>query len=165
MSAKIGLGVMFITALVALAGIAVFSIGWTELNESIASSGWPTTDGVVELAEIQRSDRRDSEGRYRYSPQVKYRYQVNGTTFKNDRIGPLEMAFTSEADTRRVIAGYPSGKTVQVYYSSSDPSRALLEPGLSLGSLIIPGLGGCFTLLGAGGFLGALRMLFAKRAG
>ncbi|MCK6623766.1 MAG: hypothetical protein L6R45_01170 [Anaerolineae bacterium] len=49
MSVKVGLVMMLITAFVALAGAATFYVGWTELNESIASTGWPATERYLNL--------------------------------------------------------------------------------------------------------------------
>lgn len=162
MSRKPELIALLVTGVVAIAGAVILFIGWTELSESIASSSWPTTEGVIETVNVERSTRKDSEGRYKYTPQVNYSYQVNGVTFQSHRIGPPVFTTDSDSDARRVIAPYSGKRNVTVYYSPSDPSRALLEPGLAWGSVFIPGLGGCFAVLGGLGFLGFLRGLFQR---
>jgi hypothetical protein len=43
--------------------------------------------------------------------------------------------FASHRGARRAAARYPEGRAVQVWYEPRDPSRAVLEPGVTAGSV------------------------------
>jgi hypothetical protein len=53
-----------------------------------------------------------------------------------------------------IVARYPVGQMVTVYYTPDDPAKAVLEPGLSLKAFFTLSLG--LVFLGVGGGLGYL---------
>jgi hypothetical protein len=83
------------------------------------ASKWPSTMGSVILSTIQR--RRNSEGRSTSYPIVHYTYQ-------GDKIMPGPDVGGSGA--HKVVARYPIGAQVMVYYNPGKPSEALLERGM-----------------------------------
>lgn len=91
-------------------------IGWNEPRETV----WPNTRGTVLSATVQMS--HTSRARHE-SPLVLYAYQVDGRMFQGHRVranGPC-------ANASEVIARYPAGASVVVYYDPADPANSALE--------------------------------------
>jgi hypothetical protein len=93
---------------------------WKNVKLARASVGWPSVPGKVTVATtINRLWRRQ--------PRVTYTYQVNGRdhTGLNIVIGNV----VADKETDDMLAKYPVGADVTVYYSPIDPSVSVLEPG------------------------------------
>jgi hypothetical protein len=87
------------------------------------ASTWPSTMGTVTLSTIQR--RRNSKGGSTSYPIVHYAYQVMGQPYQRDKVMPGPDVGGSGA--HKVVARYPIGAQVMVYYNPDKPSEALLE--------------------------------------
>jgi len=89
------------------------------------ASAWPSTMGTVTLSTIEV--RRSSEGSSSY-PVVHYAYQVMGQPYQGHKVMPgPEVGGTG---AHKVVARYPIGAQVMVYYNPQNPSEALLERGM-----------------------------------
>ena len=87
-----------------------------------AVSQWPSTMGVVQMSTI---DRRSSDDGYTDYPVVQYGYQVNGQSYQSMKLAPgPEVGGTG---ARKVVAKYPAGAQVMVFYNPQNPSDAVLE--------------------------------------
>jgi hypothetical protein len=86
------------------------------------ASSWPSTMGTVTLSQIEV--RRSSEGSSNY-PIVHYAYQVMGQPYQGHKVMPGPDVGGSGA--HKVVARYPVGAQVMVYYNPASPSDALLE--------------------------------------
>lgn len=88
-----------------------------------AVSAWPTTMGTVIASRID--ERYSSEsGRVDY-PSVQYSYQVGGQSYQGTKIAPgMEVGGTGAG---KVVARYPAGAQVMVFYNPQNPSEAVLE--------------------------------------
>jgi hypothetical protein len=85
-------------------------------------SKWPSTMGSVVMSRIDR--RSSSDGTTDY-PVVHYSYQVNGQPYQGSKIAPgMEVGGTGAG---KVVARYPSGAQVMVFYNPQNPSEAVLE--------------------------------------
>ena len=87
-----------------------------------AVSQWPATMGNVIMSTIQR---RSSEDGYTDYPVVQYSYQVAGQSYQSDKLAPGPEVGGSGA--RKVVAKYPAGAQVMVFYDPQNPSEAVLE--------------------------------------
>lgn len=135
------------------------------------SQDWPVARGTVVRSAVEevaysRSDNTQSGNQswirdvqyIRYRPVIVYHWQVDGQLFERDRRN-FAAAFTHE-ETREaaeaVLAPYPRGATVDVYYDPDKPSRGILEPGAHwdglsvalIAALIIAAFALMFTLIG-----------------
>ena len=117
----LSIGVIFIVI-----GAYLFLQDWETLS-------WKETEGVVNESRVLHLGVR------RYVASVEYRYVVDGEMMQGTVVesGPDIPTYSSAAPPRRVVARYPVGKKVIVYFDPQDPSKAILEPGLSRGSLLI----------------------------
>lgn len=86
-------------------------------------SQWPSTMGTVNTSYLEQ--RSDSEGGTTSYPAVQYSYQVGGQTYQSMKRAPgPEMGGTGAG---KVIAKYPAGAQVMVFYNPQNPSEAVLE--------------------------------------
>ncbi len=85
-------------------------------------SQWPSTMGTVVMSTI---DRRSTSDGYTDYPVVQYSYQVNGQAYQNTKLAPGPVVGGSGA--RGVVAKYPAGAQVMVFYNPQNPSDAVLE--------------------------------------
>jgi hypothetical protein len=88
-----------------------------------AVSQWPSTMGTVNASHLER--RSSSEGGYTNYPVVQYAYQVSGQAYQGTKIAPgMEVGGTGAG---KVVARYPAGARVMVFYNPENPSDAVLE--------------------------------------
>ena len=86
-------------------------------------SQWPSTMGTVVMSTIEW--RSDSEGGSTAYPVVQYSYQVNGQAYQGYKLAPGPEVGGSGA--KKVVAKYPAGAQVMVFYDPQKPSDAVLE--------------------------------------
>lgn len=87
-----------------------------------AVSQWPSTMGVVQMSTIEQ---RSSDDGYTDYPVIQYSYQIGGQTYQSMKLAPgPEVGGTG---ARKVVAKYPSGAQVMVFYNPQNPSDAVLE--------------------------------------
>jgi len=88
-----------------------------------AVSQWPSTMGTVMMSTLER--RSSSEGGYTNYPVVQYSYQVDGQPYQSYKLAPgPEVGGTGAG---KVVARYPAGAQVMVFYNPQNPSDAVLE--------------------------------------
>jgi hypothetical protein len=88
-----------------------------------AVSQWPSTMGAVNSSYLER--RSSSEGGSTHYPVVQYSYQVGGQTYQSTKLAPgPEVGGTGAG---KVVARYPEGVQVMVFYNPENPSDAVLE--------------------------------------
>jgi len=118
---------------IALIGTFVLWRSVTNILDSFASLGWPTTDGVVVKATVtQESSRTSSQqatSTIMYGADVVYEYTVDGRQFAAGRVSFGDFRSSREQHAHEVGRRYPQGTKVTVHYSPSDPANAVLEPG------------------------------------
>jgi len=94
------------------------------------ATGWPTTEGVVESTEVERTKHTDEEDGTYYSflPHVNYRYHVDGQEYTGQFIELfIHQELNSESEAEAVLKAYPVGKKVQVIYNPEEPEQSGLK--------------------------------------
>jgi hypothetical protein len=89
-----------------------------------AVSQWPSTLGTVLMSTLERRRSSDNNGYTNY-PVVQYSYQVGGQMYQGMKLAPGPEVGGSGAGS--VVARYPAGAQVMVFYNPQDPSEAVLE--------------------------------------
>jgi hypothetical protein len=134
-----------------------------------ASASWPTAPGTITASELVESQSRETDDRGReivnteYRVDIRFGYKVAGREFHS---GNWKWGWTAiyrnPEKPAAIVAAYPVGKSVPVYYDPADPATAVLDPANRQGSLVqlvfslVFGAGGmvllwAFTQLGQGG--------------
>jgi Protein of unknown function (DUF3592) len=96
-----------------------------------ASVGWPSVPGTVVFSGMVEDRQADSASS---SPLVTYSYIVNGQILEGSRVR------FSGVQTRKILAQYPKGNTVQVFFDPQRPSNAVLEKGGSTRVMLFVGV-------------------------
>jgi Protein of unknown function (DUF3592) len=129
------------------AGTAALVVqAWRGQRRANAARAWPRTTGQVLWSGVRetmvRTRVRTSVASYRmttaYAPRVVYAYVVDGTGYQGERLRMGESIISS--DTRaaeRVVARYPVGSDVMVYYNPADPTDATLDPRSGWGTRVL----------------------------
>lgn len=128
------------------------------------SPHWPQVEGEIVVSEVVSNTSRKA------LPKIVYRYTIDGKEFTATRIafaqalthgftisystGNAEPSTTNRGLAQKLVATFPRGKKVVVFYSPQDPSLAVLRPGSGGGPL-----GG--YILCALGFLVSFGAIFA----
>jgi len=89
-----------------------------------AVSQWPSTMGTVNASYLERRHSSSDSGSTNY-PVVQYSYQVSGQAYQSTKLAPgPEVGGTGAG---KVVARYPAGAQVMVFYNPQNPSDAVLE--------------------------------------
>ena len=131
-----------------LVGGGILFAGVTNLRNASGSKSWPTVPGKVMISELDRH--RSDKGSTTYSATVVYDYRVEGTTYSAKRVSFGSGSSSNPAGARTVLNKYKLGTEVTVHYSAKEPSLAVLEPGVTGSTMLLPGIGGVFFLIGCG---------------
>ena len=102
-------------------GILLGIILFTRRKVAQASS-WTSTMGTVNFSTVERRSSGDGYSDY---PVVQYSYQVMGQPYQGNKIMPGPSVGGSGA--HKVVARYPMGSQVMVYYDPNHPSDSVLE--------------------------------------
>jgi hypothetical protein len=147
-------------------GVGIFLIyrSVQSRKKAEASQGWPSTIGQINESRVSHSVYTDTDGDSRdsYTPYVEYTYQVAGQTYTGREITfGFKQGFSNASKAQAMLAKFPVGAQVNVYYDPADPQQAVLErqaggygAGLVLGIIFLVigaclGCGGVFALISA----------------
>jgi hypothetical protein len=93
-------------------------------RKSAQAEGWPAAGGTITRSELEWRRSSNNRGHVQY-PVVHYSYRVMGKSYEGNRIAPgLAVGGTGAPS---VVARYPAGSQVQVFYNPEDPADAVLE--------------------------------------
>jgi hypothetical protein len=119
--------------LMLLAALAAFAYLWWLGAKGDASTAWPSAVGSVlesrmEQRQVNAGGERDNT--WEYFPQLRYQYQVQGQTYHStNRRFPNPGYSRSQQEVAAILARYPAGAQVRVYYNPANPAEACLETG------------------------------------
>lgn len=124
--------------------IVLLGSGWLVRREIWAqqSRTWPTTSGVVIASRLKQLTGPAHLVRPFARLYLEYEYVVEGTLYTASTIAWGDLP----ESPRELLAHYPSGQPITVYYHPQDPNLAVLAPGGSairafLSQVISPVLG------------------------
>jgi hypothetical protein len=144
------MGATIVGLILAAVGLFLFIRGLWVFRTSRASRSWPSVEGHVVGATVERRVDSDEDGTTtRYTPHTVYSYSVLGDQYTGDKVAigsTPSYASYRKAESKLV---YEPGQQVTVYYDPQKPARAVLEAGAShgvWGSLIT---GAAFMIFGA----------------
>ncbi len=123
-------------------GIGFFVIGlillafWYFLRRRASKTmRWPSVNGRI--IDSRLVEGRDSDGDRTLTASVIYAYEVAGAQLQGNSIA----VGGGSGNPKQIVARYPAGAEVQVFYDPAKPKSAVLEPGGSgLKGLLVVGL-------------------------
>jgi len=113
----------------AIIGLALTFLGSVKLKNAADTNNWPITNGTVTMSEVG--------GAMKYYPSVSYTYIVDSTIYTSNIISIMNFNTKNRSVVEEVLKKYPVDSEIKVYYCSEDPSRALLEPGINTGNILL----------------------------
>lgn len=117
-----------------LVGIPLILFWYFARRRAARTLNWPSTPGRV--IESKLISVRDTDGDKSTQAEVRYTYEVAGATLTGGTI-----ALGGGGRPSQVVAKYPVGSNVEVFYDPNKPTRAVLERGgEGLNSLLIAGI-------------------------
>lgn len=141
----------------AMAFVAIV-MGAAGFLRALSQADWPAAPGVITAVDVENETITSPAARQEMVVRITYGYRVDGEELTGNRVNlnPVPVEVDSE-EGRRLLATYPVGTAVAVYYDPDDPASALLEREPSpMGFLA--GL----TLLGMAAFVGLLALLLGR---
>ena len=117
-------------------------------NQFNASFDWPTTKGMVVESWTERYYSTSSDHVY-YNVAVEYVYTLDNEFYhkkgKNEITGIIPDYSLEEAET--LVAEFPKGKMIDVYYKPTNHNTAVLKPTRNWMFLIFPAVFGSVMLI------------------
>jgi hypothetical protein len=118
--------------ILAFAGLGAFLIYKSVRNrkKADASQSWPATSGQITAAHVSHHTSTDSDGDSSdyYTPKVSYTYQALGQEYQGDKIGfGFQVSYGSPGKAQAILASFPVGGQVAVYYDPNNPAESVLE--------------------------------------
>lgn len=124
-------------------GVYLTGRGLERLEASIASTSWPTTEGIITASSLKVTVNRPKKGgkidpdrqpSRTYAPDIKYEYTVNDKKLTGTRVSIEDASIGTRDSAQRILDQYPAGKTVTVSYDPRQPENSVLEPGNWVGT-------------------------------
>ncbi len=134
-----------------LIGAVIIFFGVRVVIHAYASSGWPKVGGKVVSSSVE--SKRGNKGGVTYHAEVLYEYSVADQTYSSDTIAFGEYGSSDPARARKIVNRYPPRSGVVVYYAPDDPSKSVLEVGVSAKTFFLTGFGLIFFCVGLGMFI------------
>jgi hypothetical protein len=141
---------LLFSGILTLGGVALVLFGISFLKDANASKTWPVASGKVQSTRPQRNtSSRKYNPTYHYA--VTYGYEVDGSSFTNDRYslgdGPTaSKRFQSKSEAIAAARkDYPVGQAIDIYYDPAEPNSSVIKPGVGFGTLV-PLVMGCIFL-------------------
>jgi hypothetical protein len=125
-----------------LVGALLLYYGAKRVLTAIESDGWPHTSAVVTSSSVKMYISGAARGRTQHQAEIYYEFFVQ----KRRYIGYHQYESPDAGRVANVIAQYPKGRQITVYYRPDSPGVCLLEPGLRAATLIMP-IGGLMFLV------------------
>lgn len=114
---------------IAIGIIAFFYVYGRLLLRALAAKRWPKTEGTIVRSEVDVTDLgagdpdiAPSVSRY---PIVEYSYEADGRNYQSRTLYIADAILNLEAD--EMVAKYPRGAKVAVYYNPADPADCALD--------------------------------------
>ncbi len=119
--------------LIALMGIFTLISAGRLVWISARSNSWTKTYGRILTSEILTEP--SGKMSVRYCPEVTYSFEVNGISYRGNRIAYKEFREQRMDVAQAILSVYPSDKKVAVYYHPNNPERCILEPGFHVSQI------------------------------
>jgi hypothetical protein len=102
-----------------------------------ASAHWPTANGTITTSDVAEEISTDKDDRevVKYRADIRYSYRVAGHDYSSStrKWGWTEIYPDAEGPAA-IVAKYPKGGNVPVFYDLAEPSNAVLEPSSRVGN-------------------------------
>lgn len=149
----IGLIITFVVLFSGI-GILLILVHLRNKKKAVESMSWSETTGTVKKSSVEvgesvfGSDDAQDESQPMYSPEISYTYRVGDMVYTSDRISFAgKSSYSKPEKAEAMIADYPVGATVSVFYNPEKHELAVLNRSAK-GSGILLAVGIGFLVIG-----------------
>jgi hypothetical protein len=128
--------------LTSVVGAFLIGVAFRNILRGAASRRWPQAQGRILRSFVLVH--KDDDGGEGFVPQVEFEYQVEGMTHRGMRLQYGRIGSGSRRRAERVLAPYPAGVSVRVFFDPRKPADAVLVPGAARGNAVIALAGAVF---------------------
>jgi hypothetical protein len=125
--------------IIAIIGLALTFLGFAKIRKATEAKKWPATNGTVTRSEVA--------GAIKYYPSIAYTYTVDNVVYNSNSISNINFNTKNRSVVVEFLKKYPLGSEIKVYYNDSEPSEALLEPGINTGNIFLLAFGMILLLI------------------
>ncbi len=120
------------------------------------SQNWPTAPGTVEYTGMETYQSTDEDGSTSttYDATIQYSYTVGGQAYQGNRRTFTNVRTGSRRRVEQILARYPQGSAVSVYYDPANPQESVLETGVNTFAYVVMVIAGILVLVAIAGLLG-----------
>lgn len=104
-----------------LCGLALVGAAWWSATMNAKAADWPDTRGLIVRSEHRQAPDGDND-----SVRIEFDYEVAGQAYRGSKVSYAGLPAQS-AGKAALVARYPVGLAVKVYYDPADPAHAVLE--------------------------------------
>jgi hypothetical protein len=116
-----------------IAGIIISVVGFgligmltRDIYGGVMSKTWPSVSGSVQSSQVHQVTKKIKH--HRYKADIRYAYKVEGKSYSSRRIDfSTSNRYLSRSEAEGIVAKYPRGSEVRVFYKQGDPEEAVLE--------------------------------------
>jgi hypothetical protein len=139
----------------ALGAVLMIVIG-RNILQGRRSLGWPTAPGTILYTGLETHESTDEDGdtSITYGASINYRYTVSGQDYEGARRSFSDVRTSSRRRAEQILARYPQGAAVDIYYDPGDPTSSVLEAGVGMSAYVFAALGAVMILIGLAGAAG-----------
>lgn len=101
-------------------------------KKGAASTTWPTANGVITHAWVERETSEDEDGftSTSYTPKWQYQFKLGGNTYNSEKISySATTGYGRQAKAQEKLNQFPLNNQVKVYYDPNEPTESVLIPG------------------------------------
>ncbi|MFX1517885.1 MAG: DUF3592 domain-containing protein [Promethearchaeota archaeon] len=123
-------------------GLVCLYLFMKNIRYAITSNKWPMVKGTIVSSRMTTID----DG---YYPEISFSYNVSGVNYISTTFNPNELVGRSvlgKKSAEKKIESFPVGTPINVYYKPDDPKKAVIESGVTIGSLFFLVLAGMFLI-------------------
>lgn len=122
------------------------------------SRSWPTVVGTILGSSLQVNQSTDDNGSTTttYGVALRFKYSVSGQEYQGARRTFTDVSTSSRRRAEQILARYPQGGSVTVYYDPDNPSSCALEPGVGGTIYVFLALAVILFMVGLAGVVGLI---------
>lgn len=149
MSSVIFAAVSVVSVFIGAMGLVTLSTGFLNVLAATRTRRWPRVAGTVLSSQVELKLGPPPREATLFKARVTYRYTVEGAELQGSQITFDEVETELRSAAEELVSRYRVGTTVQVSHDPADPSKAVLEPGVSGPWVLAPTVGVSLLMLGA----------------
>jgi hypothetical protein len=119
-----------------IGGLYLSGIGAYWLARGVASRSWPTAEAMIVRSAVSIHHGKGTS----YTADIRYVFEANSREYQSNRI---QYGLPSEnlTEARNLVAQYPRGAHVTVFYDPAHPSASTLLPGAGINAFVVSAAG------------------------